>query len=369
MEHVINFNKPVIENQLFIVGAEKAGTTLLLALLDNHPQVFAFPFELKFHALFNFVSQGNNFCDLAVLNNYFLKESKFALLIDGKTDDHISRYSTGKLNFETINSARLKDYLANIQNAGFLRNEYFLELAYSLLYAQGEKRNQIKHLIEKPGNHALDYIEQIFHDFPASRIIHVIRDPKDNLAASKLAITKYNGIWGDYIPAYTLKGIKKGFDIARYYYRNKQYRVVKFEDLIMQTDYVMRSIAKWLNIPYKACMLEPTILGIPWGGNSSSDEKFSTVSKKPIGRAKGVLSRTEIQLTEVLLRGQSEFFGYPSNTSGISKSKEVYLKTLQCFLWPQIVLIRRVVQKICRVKRYPYYLRVVLRKFATLRGR
>lgn len=188
----------LIEKQLFIVGAQKAGTTLLLALFDNHPQIFTFPFELKFHKLFNSVSK-NDSSELNVLNDLFLSRSKISLLKKGIFDDKTYRYNMGKLNFEKVDFDLVEMYLHNLPNRSYKRSEYFLELAYSLMYGLNEKREVVKYLVEKSGNHGLDYIEQMFNDSPECKIIHVVRDPKDTLAASKMAINKLDrAIWGDY---------------------------------------------------------------------------------------------------------------------------------------------------------------------------
>lgn len=159
----------------------------------------------------------------------------------------------------------------------------------------------------------------------------------------------------------TLKGIKKGFDIARYYSKDKRYKVIKFEDLLTSTELTMSLLADWLKISYKACFLEPTILGYPWDGNSSSDQIFSAVSKNPIGRAHGVLRQNEIELTELLLRHDCQFFGYSFNKKEMSTAKAIYLKLLEFHIKPKIAFLRKYLRKIRRIHKYPYYFRVLCR--------
>lgn len=356
--------KKIIKGTLFLTGAPKTGTTLLLALFDSHPQVFAFPFELKYHKLFNSVSK-DNLGNLFELNNLFLKKSKITLL---KNQVYEDPYNTGNLTFKHVDFNRLKNYLYKLPKKKYKRNEYFLELAFSLMEGLNEKRKLFKYLIEKPGNHVLNYIEQVFNDFPTSKIIHVIREPKDSLASTKLAVKKYRGVWGDYDPVQVIKNIKKSFDVVRHYYTNERYMVIKYEEIVLNTKKTMHLLAEWLGISYTPSLQEPSILGHPWTGNSSSDQSFSSISKNPIGRAQGVLNQKEIDFIELILRDDYKFFNYPLEKKKFSSMKIIYLKLIYYYILPINRLAMKYLQKLKRIHRYPYYFKVLGRFIFNLKS-
>jgi len=357
MESRPNFVKPFIEHQVFIVGAEKAGTTLLLALLDGHPRVFTFPFELQYHKHFGSLSN-KDYCQLDVLNTHFLSRSKFSHL---RRQNHHDKYNAGLLNFGNVDFRELTNYLGNLPNGTYQRKEYFFELAYALMYALGERRKSIKYLIEKPGNHGLDYVEQIFKDFPTCRMIHIVRDPKDNVAALKEAIRKYNGSWGEYCTGKSLRRIKRGFAVAQSYCGDVRYKVIKYEDLVLKTNVIMEMVAEWLGISYEQCLVEPTILGHSWGGNSSSDEVFRNVSSNPIGRGRN-LSNDEVQLTELLFPKESILFGYSIRDPGVSWRRVLQLKLLDYHVKPLIFTLQWLLRKMAQIGKYPHYFKLLCSK-------
>lgn len=355
----LNASKPDrFDGQIFITGALKTGTTLLLALLDYHPDIFAFPFELKYHKLFNSLANGDE-CELFRLNNYFLNESKFMYF---KKNQHNDPYNTGMLDFENVNYNRIEGYLNGLEKGNYKRRDYLYHLAQSLKQGMNEQKTHFRYLLEKPGNHALELIDQIRGDYPEAKIIHVIRNPKDNLASAKLAIKNYDGTWGKYRPFEIINKIKKGFEVARENTSKENYYVIKYEDLVRQPREAMSKIAEWLNIPWDETLIQPSALGQAWAGNSSANDKFDAISDEPMNRADGIIGTEENKMLEYLLKDYYEQFGYEAENAHISPIFKCKTKLFDQILIPATDQFVGLIYKIFSFKRYPRYFQKIKSK-------
>lgn len=270
---------------VFIVGAGSSGTTLLLSLLDGHPDIFAFPFELKFHKLFQQCVGGpENFADIDKLNDYFLSdESKMSYL---KKDSLDLVYNAGKLDFTEVDFDKLESRLRFLEKGTYLRTEYFKELAVAFMEACGiDRSKRFKILLEKSGNHGLDFLKVMSMEFFGNmRLIHVVRNPLDNIASAKLIGTKHplrHASW-KYNAERTVYYIKYSMEIAARNYFNPTYMILSYESLCYNLTNVMHKLCDKLGIVYNSSLLEPTILGHRWTGNSSSDKEFKGVTSKRI---------------------------------------------------------------------------------------
>lgn len=186
------------------------------------------------------------------------------------------------------------------------------------------------------------------------------------MASTKLAIKKYGGDWGNYDPVQVIKSIKKSFDVARHYYKDERYMVIKYEEIVLNTKKTMKLLSEWLEISYTSSLLEPSILGHLWTGNSSSDQSFGTISKNPIGRARGVLNKREVDLLELTLKNDYQFFDYPLKKRKFPSTKKIYLKLIYYCILPINKLALKYLKKLMKIHRYPYYFKVLGKFFFNL---
>ncbi|MCA9394922.1 MAG: sulfotransferase [Candidatus Omnitrophica bacterium] len=340
-------------NHAFIVGSLKVGTTLLLSLLEGHRDALAFPFELKYHKLFH-TAAGGALGKARDLNAFFLTESKFTHF---RKDLHDDPYNTGMLDFSGVDYGRLTGYLDALPKEDYQRSEYFEELARSYMYATGDSREMISCLIEKPGNHALDYIDTIYQDFPGAKIIHLVRDPRTTLSSAKNAVMKYNGVWGQYEPNEILEKILQGFEVARKYGGTESYKVIRYEDLVARPREVVEDLLKWLGLPWDENCLRPTFLGRTWQGNSSSDTKFQAPSVDRVESPTGELTAGEDKWVEIRLARYLREYSYSQRHADMPVLERAWMIVWFGCLRPLFRKVGWTASKLVRLDRYPAYIK------------
>jgi hypothetical protein len=183
-----------------------------------------------------------------------------------------------------------------------------------------EAASRLTHFIEKTPRQ-YDAVDAMFEDFPAAKVIHVLRDPRDNYLALKRMMDEpgYQGI--GYQPSNFLRDrLLASLEAA---YRNVkkyqgQYRLVFYEDLILGGEPIIREIAAWLDLPWHDVLMVPSYGGELWKGNSlDSDlkDRLKPFDRRPIGRWKNALNEQEIEILEWVIESYSLSEKYPLTRS------------------------------------------------------
>src|ERR1700687_5172047 len=166
-------NLPFDERACFIAGAAKSGTTLLVSLLDSHPELLVMPQDTAYfptvltkyaprgrRAQFDYITQQS------LSNVLFGSKCKW-----GKRD--YSNFPTGRF-YELFEQPAFDP--ANAQQAllGLMVEGYAPTLGRSL--------ENVRRCVEKtPANR--NYISSIFSRFPQAKLLVTMRDPRAILAA------------------------------------------------------------------------------------------------------------------------------------------------------------------------------------------
>ena len=88
------------------------------------------------------------------------------------------------------------------------------------------------------------------------------------------------------------------------------FHVIKFEDLIIKPREIMIEVCKKINIEFQESLLNPTVLGHPYFGNSHNKEKFSGISTKNLNRWKERIDQEEAKIIEYWLGEEMSKWGY-----------------------------------------------------------
>lgn len=285
---------------VFFVGTPKSGTTFLLSLFDSHPSVVSLLETAAYHLPLRFV------------------RSRAGLVARLQTF-----YST-LMSQHTIHAAvapgDVQDRLCTLQAAapwsGVSRSMLELFLSIVTERMDPEAVTRLTHFIEKTPRQ-YDAVDAIFKDFPDAKVIHVLRDPRDNYLALKRMMDEpdYQGIGyhpTNFIRDRLLASLEAAYrNVAKY---QGQYRLVFYEDLIVGGEPVIRSIADWLGIPWHDVLLAPSYNGELWKGNSlASDlkDRLKPFDRRPIGRWKSTLTEQEIDVLEWIIESYSLSGKYP----------------------------------------------------------
>ncbi len=144
---------------------------------------------------------------------------------------------------------------------------------------------------------------------PEARAIFVSRDPArclDSLKRSRDKRGRNRITW----PAFAICLAELNAMANRVQNTDPKRRlVIKFEDLIRETEPIMRRIADWLGIAFDDVLIRPTVLGQTWPGASSFTALSGidyTSAKRPIH----ALNQRELDLIDEHLEPYRDFFGY-----------------------------------------------------------
>lgn len=291
---------PFDQRACFIAGQAKSGTTLLAALLDNHPELLVLPQETAYFptVLRKFRDSGRR-----AQFDYLTKESFSRVLFGGEPKWREHEYK----NFPQEKFLTVFERIAfDSQNAE--RNLLAL-MAEAYAETVGVPIDRIKRWIEKtPANR--NHIDEIFARFSNAKLLVTLRDPRGILATQialeKTRQTKRFSVY--YVIAHWRTAAKlarrvRAGDIPGLF--------VQFERLVREPANVMKAVCDFLEVSFEGeAVLTPTKIGKPWGGNSAARIAFSAVNAEPASRWEKELSEEEIGWVEWHCRRLMPEFGY-----------------------------------------------------------
>jgi CMP-N,N'-diacetyllegionaminic acid synthase len=266
-------------NNLFIVSCPKAGSTMLQGMLDSHPQLLVLPVECNY---FDTIIEDKDKVD-CVLNRSKLSRLK-------KTGHRVHKLEEIR-DFTALDWEIFEEHI--ISNGYFcddVKFHWLLFRAYqkAFKYSTGKE----KYFVDKTP-HYLAIIDSIQEKLPAAKFLHIIRDPVDNYWALKNIRLKGNN-FSQRILDLQLKKIHLSQKMARIHKDDPNWKTVRYEEVVDNPESQMREVSSWLGVDYSSSMLNVTLCGKKWAGNSSELVRFSGVSNKRVGFGEKNVSVEEI---------------------------------------------------------------------------
>jgi len=297
-----------IENATFICGHRKSGTTLLLCLLDNHPELLVYP------------------PDSAFFYGYYPTYDKPEYTDEQKVD-RMTGFIVDQLKTEIVNlsdqdrkqldfpiDALRESVRGFASKSGKTPREMLLSLFQA--YRKHFKGSlQARRWVEKTTSTEI-YAVEVAKWFPKAKFIHVIRDPRDNWASLKSGWSKRYHHFNDSLERLMQSMIDRG-KLGMEFAQNNQkhfgtevYKIVKFEDLATDTSNVLDEICSFLGIKFSETMSMPTVCGKLWKGNNFEGLKFDKPSNINVGRWRERITEDEARLIEYYFGSLMEYFEY-----------------------------------------------------------
>jgi hypothetical protein len=292
---------------IFICGFPKSGTTLLLSLLDSHPDLLVFPEESKF---FQFLKNKKQLTIDLMLTESGAKHIKL------QQGDDSERVAAGVRDYSHIDHSNFEQLVLKRWESSNKTNKDLLE---SLILGFGDNTNQVdkRFWVEKtPHNEkylsiAEDYWKTIY-------ALYIIRDPRDNFASYRikrnldsksLTLDRYVITWLDSLIHW-----------YRYQLQEPSSLLIQYEELVKSPENILRRICDFLKIEWDDCLFQPTRAGSYWSGNSMHNHNFSSISSSSLGKYKELLTEEEIKSLEAWLGPIMAEHGY------LSKSYKHYIR-------------------------------------------
>jgi hypothetical protein len=296
---------PFEQRACFVAGQAKSGTTLLTALLDNHPELLVLPEETAYFptVLTKYGSRGRR-----AQFDYLTTESRSNVLFGGTS-------RRGKRDYSDFPRASL---LNTFEHAAFdpakIDRDLLVLMAESYAATLGLPLDRIKRWVEKtPANR--DHVPAILSRFPHAKILVTMRDPRAILAA-QIALTARKA--RNFSVYYVIAHWRAAAKLAKRVLNGEVVGlVVPYEQLAREPSISMKRVCDYLEIAFDSeTVLTPTKAGLSWSGNSASQADFSQISAEPINRWERELSEDEIGWVEWHCRDLMSEFGYELRLEG-----------------------------------------------------
>jgi hypothetical protein len=294
---------------LFIAGCQKSGTTLLLSLLDNHPQLVVLPEET------HYLEERQKYLKL---NSY---EAKLKLLLDGlgvlaSRTGYCDTSGTcapdvryyGAFDFEKFSGLARRFISQPWMNDSLLLSETIR--AYGII-SGANWQNCLRWVEKTPKTETYpNLFDQLF---PDARLIQIVRDPRPVFATIK---SRSMGRYGCHTKAHRIlrSWNRSAREIPRLRRDPSRFLVVRYEDLVKEPRKVLEEICRFGGFNFCERLLEPTRAGSGWLGNSSFYQRFDGISAAPLEHWKDCLTSDEVWWIELHCGMGMQLAGYPLQT-------------------------------------------------------
>lgn len=283
---------------IFIFGASRTGTSLVVRMIDKSKQVQIYSQET--HA-FPWLWKGN----------------RLNLPKDIKTAKQFSKYILEKYPLVNFSWKAEKNYPKLEQLAQRIEKEDFFpknatEFMHFLIEDNIDKTTQ--YIGEKTPAHGY-YYQPILNHFKNSKVIFTIRDPratayselvKRNIA--HLNLDDFNVL--SYIIRYNT--IYRQIEKVRQKIGRENVLLVRYEDLVLQPEPATKKICQFLNIGFEETMLNVGVFNSSFGDKFQTDKQFNTEN---LDRWKGNLSNDIVFLIEKYCSSLMKQYGYESSNT------------------------------------------------------
>lgn len=280
---------------VFIVGCVRSGTTLLRSILGSHPTM-CIPRETGFFSLIS---------------------SPFAQNLNiGKRDDFIKfinwYVSQRRFEYQEIDKV---DFLNRLMEQ---TDFSFRSVLDQLMKIEMERSKKVRWGEKTPGHEF--YIKLIFQLYPNAKVIYLIRDPRAVSASLK------NVPWGGKFIGSHIKIWKESVVEAENWRNEPRVKIIRYEDLVSDVEFVMRHICSFIELPFTTQMIVKRDAYQSHEGTDWTSQYENSVAKKitteNLDKWKHELSFDEIQLIEHFTKKEFDRWGYKSMSEN---SLSIYL--------------------------------------------
>lgn len=289
---------------VFLLGSHKSGSSLLRSLLDGHPELAVLPKETH---LFQFTNHWVDYRRRRNIPHPMSREQLIDRLLEQIRQDTLPgnpyadapgfsyRMDVLEARLRTLDPQDMPSFFL-----GYMRAAH--EAAFGMPPPSGRA------LVEKSVEHA-EFAYVLARYFPGARFIHIVRNPYATLVAVRRMLQKNNPRF-----PYLWPMAASLHNSYRHLFTNRlavpNYLCLRFEDLVCDTETVMRQVAGFLDIAYHPTLTAPTSMGRLWSGNSTSDQAFQGVSRGPLDKWEGQITDFEVAVANQVAEPVFEAFGY-----------------------------------------------------------
>ena len=312
----------VADRPVFICGAMKSGTTLLLQLLDAHEKVIAMPGDSH---MVKWIDGHVGLSRQALLDALRVHWIQRLVNPSGQKPFWI----IGKTRTPYLVFCNYLDYWFGRLGEG--EGNGFLSAVFAYYCCNFRRPGQPAIWIEKtPGNELK--VDRILRYFRFAKFIHMVRDPLRNLASLKRLHELRGWTWSVQRAARAMRqSLRSGLENQKRL-GPERYLVLRYENLVRRPEREMQKICGFVGIDMDSVLLQPTVNGYPATSNSLFSKRHSVgeIVKQDSHQRGSVLTKSEkiVSLAILYQTARQMDYSYGSN----SGSKSTVCRLAQCLL-------------------------------------
>ena len=272
----MNVSLPDQERPVFIVGSPRSGTTLLRNMLNRHPAIAICRATDFYHYVY---LRRKSFGDLSDLGNRRRLVKEYL---------NLQRIQRMQVDLGPLESILLRE--------GVSYQAFFASLWRYYAHVHGKRRCG-----EKNARHAM-FTETLCKWYPGSRILHLVRDPRDAVASLlRMPFAPNNPIGAARLwQAHNRAALRSQ--------GRPQYQQVRYEQLVADPEGSLRRICNFIGEEYSPDMLVPNKDGTadrPWLHRAQEQ-----VTAQRVQRWRQELSANDLSLVEWVVGSDMKAFEY-----------------------------------------------------------
>ena len=282
---------PPRDAAIFVGGMPRSGTSLMRDIIGSHPDVAMFVGELPLWRELAAAHAGRSLARAA---------DRDALIRDLVTHPRMQQAQM------TLDADELAAALA--REPAVSLGTVFAHALRQYARREGKPRWGVKYCATSSTP------TQILAEFPAARVVHMLRDPRDVLASQR-------AMWGSRAQhiVSTTHDWRRSAALARRHQavHRGSYAVVRYEDLVLDPARVVRDLCRTLDLDYRPAMLD--LAGKPRSPESDGDDlrrpgPSSAISAGRVARHLRDLAPGEATYVEWRARREMDDWGYARAT-------------------------------------------------------
>lgn len=279
-----------MKQPIFIVGANRSGTTLLRLLLNAHSEI-AIPDEINYFYGFDTLESSYENWETPSF-----PENSYSTFVDRFLEDN--RSTVPDLDLEAV-------------RAEILEGPPSLRRPYRILLERWAEHQGASRWGEKtPGN---IYHSNILIDmFPDAKFIHLVRDPRAGVASMKRV-----SFFLDDAPFNALYRRKIMTHGRAWFFRSvptSQRIELRYEDLVTASEDTLQKLCTFLEVAYEPSMLrfhvDAEAYMLDEAASSYNEAATQPISEEKVDEWRSHLTDEEIAVVETVCRDHMEEFGY-----------------------------------------------------------
>jgi hypothetical protein len=295
---------------LFVGGCPKSGTTLLISLLDNHPQLIVLPEETFYLEKWPQNRVLNNF--EAKLSN-LLENTDLCILALNHFEPQRDCESADARHYANFDYHRFVELAKKAAGQLWMNDSLlFSEMVRAYGAVLGVDWQNCVRWVEKSTSNEVRKRE-LDALFPDAKVIQMLRDPRAVFASRKSRQVKHGG---SYTKAHRLlrEWNRSSREIPRLRREPSRFLIIRYEDLTLNPRGLLETICQFGGFEFCNSMLEPTRAGNDWEGNSAFHKSFKGISTASVDQWKDTLTEHEIWWVELHCKKGMKLANYPLQT-------------------------------------------------------